>query len=349
MTDDNAAEQLRTAEQRELVERLAELAQTGMPLPEGLRAAASETRSVRLARQFRKFATAFESGSKWDVATLDESKSSVPPHILGAIRAGILSGNLGDALNGLVDQDRSYRDAWRQLVLALAYPLTLVVLTITLLLLALLLIVRPMKEIFADFGTELPVATQMWIQLSDALPELLLVISVSLALSLIALRLIGGRIGWSRFISGIPLFGNMIHLAGVSQMLRMLEVLVSQNLPLGEALRLTSSGAADANMQFVSQWLAKGVEAGVPLSDLMEATPRLPTVIVPIIRWGEKHGALGDAIRSSYDLLEGSIRHRGSMVATLLGPLMLIFVGVGIGLLAVSMFMPLVSLIQNLT
>jgi len=343
------ADNLRSAEQRELVERLAELAQSGMPLPSGLRAAADETKSWRLAGHFRKLASNFEAGANWDAGSLDESNSSLPPHVLGAIRAGIRSGNLGDALDGLVDQDRSYREVWRELWLAIAYPLTIVVATMVLFVLALVLIVRPMKEIFDDFGTELPLATQIWIQLSEEIPAFAAVFTIGCVVILGAVRLIGGRVGWSRFVSSIPVFGPLIHLAGVAQMLRLLEVMLAQQMPLAEALDLTSSGAADANMRFVTRWLGKGVEAGVPLSRLIDSTPRIPPAIVPIISWGEQHGSLPQALRSAYEMLEGRIRTRGSSIATFLGPLMLIFVGVVMGFMVISMLMPLVSIIQNLT
>ncbi len=347
MTDKKS--ELKAAEQRALVERLAELADSGMPLPAGLRAAAAETRSLRLATQFRALAKEFERGGTWDAASLDAGNSSLPIHVLGAIRAGIRSGNLGTALNGLIDQDRTYRDVWRRLALAVAYPFTLLVLTLLLLVAAMLLIVRPMKEVFTDFSMELPAATQLWIYLSNDLPMVLCVSTAVILVVLGGIRFIGGRVAWARFVSGIPVFGPMIHLAGVAQMLRLLEVMCSQQIPLAEALRLTANGAVDANMQFVAQWLSRGVEAGVPLSDLMDSTPRIPATIVPLVRWGEQHGAMGEALRSCYEMLEGSIQQRGSTVSTLLGPLMLIFVGVAVGMLAVAMFMPLFSLIQNLT
>ena len=343
------ADNLRSAEQRKLVEQLAELAQSGMPLPSGLRAAADETKSLRLASHFRNLASNFEAGANWDAQSLDESNSSLPPHVLGAIRAGIQSGNLGEALDGLVDQDRSYREVWRELWLALAYPILLVFATMVLFLLSLVLVVRPMKEVYGDFGMELPLATQFWISLSNELPRFVAVSAMGVIVVLVAIRILGGRVGWSRFVSGIPVFGTLIHLAGVSQMLRLLEVMLAQQMPLAEALRLTSSGAADANMQFVSRWFGKGVEAGVPLSRLIESTPRIPPAIVPIIAWGEKHGALPEAIRSAYEMLEGRIRTRGSSIATFLGPLMLMFVGISMGFMAISLFMPLFAIIQNLT
>ena len=80
-------------EQREFLERLSELARSGMPLTQGLRAAAGEATTHRLAAQLRSLAGQLESGAKWDAM----QAGGLPPHVLGIIHAGIESGNLGDA------------------------------------------------------------------------------------------------------------------------------------------------------------------------------------------------------------------------------------------------------------
>ena len=90
-------------------------------------------------------------------------------------------------------------------------------------------------------------------------------------------------------------------------------------------------------------------QAGVPLGELMKATPRIPAFIVPIVSWGEREGSLAQATQSAHELLEGRIRMRNSLVSVLLPPLVLIFVAAAICLLVIGLFMPLVSLIQNLT
>ena len=72
-------------------------------------------------------------------------------------------------------------------------------------------------------------------------------------------------------------------------------------------------------------------------------------MIVPVIQWGENNNSMGEAFRSAYELLEGRIRLRGSMLSVLVGPLLLIFIGTSIGMLVIAMMMPLVSLIQYLT
>lgn len=343
-----ADERLSSAEHQEFVERIAELARSGMPLPEGLRAAARESSSRRLAGQLTRLAHRFEAGANWE-AVLEPGATSIAPHVLGVIRAGIRSGNLSEALDSLIDQDRAYRDTWRQLYSTLAYPAVLCIFTFGLMLATLLLIVPQMKQIFSEFGTELPAATLVWIRLGDTLPVVMLVGSIALAVFLAAIRIFGGASGWMRFMASIPIVGPMVHFAGISQMLRLLEIMLSHGIPLPDALQLASAGASDANVKVLATWLATGTEKGMSLAALMESTPRLPALIVPVVRWGEANGAIGSAMRSAYELLEGRIGLRSSLLSILVGPLLLIFLGLALGSLIVAMFMPLISLIQNLT
>lgn len=335
-------------QQREMLELLAEVSRSGMPLPEGLRAAADETHSRRLAGNLRVLASQFESGVKLNESAISQQATGLPPHVIGIVRAGVRSGHLGEALDALIDQDRAYRDIWRHLVSSLAYPTMLLIATLILFVAAVLLIVGPSRALFDDFGTELPGNTLMWIEVANGLPTALAVGGILLTALLLGIRCIGGRVTWARFLAGIPVLGTLFHLAGVSQMLRLMEVMLSHDMPLPEAMRLTSSGVANANMQAVASWLAQGTAAGVPLSDLMEASPRVPASIVPVVRWGEQNNAMSESLRSAYELLEGRIRLQGSLLSVLVGPLMLIFIAVLLGSLLVAMFMPLVSLIQNL-
>lgn len=339
---------MNSEQQTEFIQRLAELAESGMPLPQGLRQASSESRFAKVSKHLRTVADHLESGGDWN-EVLANDQNQIPKHVMGVIRGGIRCGNLGTALNNLLDQERTYRDHFRKLLSTLAYPLILLTATSCLLIAAMLLIVRPMADVFGDFGTELPAFTALWISLANQLPQYLLGGFVCFVVIVLAIRLLGGQSGWMRFLAEIPIFGPMIHFAGVAQMLRLLQIFVEQQVPLPEALRLTADGVMDANVRRVTAWLADGVESGVPMSDLVEATPRLPMTIASFLRWGENHNALAESMQSAYESLEGRIHLKGAIVTVVVGPLLLVFIGVAVGSLALAMFMPLISLIQNLT
>jgi type IV pilus assembly protein PilC len=276
------------------MEQLAELSQSGMPLPEGLRSAAEES-SRGLARQLRRLATDLESGVSWE-EVLGNENHGLSPHVMELIRAGLRSGNLGEALNGLVDHHRQRRDVWRQLVSAMAYPLVVFGLGVFLLLFVLLYLVTAMAETFADFGTELPALTMFWINLARVFPPLFFCCVFGFPILLLLVRIFGGAVGWNRFVASIPMFGPMLHWASVAEMIRLLQICTIQEVRLPEALRLTAGAVGNANMSQVSNWLADGTERGVPLAKMLDATPRIPNFIVPVIRWGEQQNALEEAL-----------------------------------------------------
>ncbi len=330
------------------MQQLAELSQSGMPLPEGLRCAAEESHSRAFARQLRRLAADLESGASWE-GVLASDKHGFSPHLMELIRAGLRSGNLGDALNGLVDHHRQRRDVWRQLVWAMAYPLVVFGFALSLLLLALLYLVPAMAEIFADFGTNLPAFTVFWINLARVFPPLFFCSVLGFLILLLLVRMFGGAVGWNRFVASIPVFGPMIHWASVAEMMRLLQICTTQEVRLPEALRLTASAVGNANMSRVSNWLADGTQRGISLAKMLDATPRIPNFIVPVIQWGEQHSALEEALANVHELLIGRIRMRSSLLSGILAPLIFIFIAATVGGLVIGMFMPLVSLIQNLT
>jgi len=70
---------------------------------------------------------------------------------------------------------------------------------------------------------------------------------------------------------------------------------------------------------------------------------------VPLVRWGEQHDALDDALRSAAELMEGRLRSRTHVLAQIVPPLVFVIVGVSLASAVVSLFLPLISLIQGLS
>lgn len=330
------------------LERVAECARSGLPLAEGLRAAANDTKSRKLSQQLRQLSQKLEAGASWE-EVLQADLPGVRNHVLGILRAGIVAGDLGQSIDHLIDQDQIYHDTRRELAATLAYPVTLIGFAALLLLTALLWVIPHFDEIFSDFGTELPQATAAWIHVSRKLPTLLLT-AIPATLGAIALiRVFGGPTVWTRLMSSLPVIGSQIHDAGVAQLLRLLAILLRQRVPLPDALELASSGAANRYVQRCGRWLADGVAAGTPMSQMIASSPRLPAVIGPLVEWGETHDALPEALHDATELLERRMQTRRSILNVAIGPLVLITLGILLGSLMLGMLMPLVSLIQNLT
>jgi type II secretory pathway component PulF len=118
---------------------------------------------------------------------------------------------------------------------------------------------------------------------------------------------------------------------------------------LPEALELTASGVRDANIAHVARRMAAGAAEGRSLSDLLWSESSISASLVPIVRWGEQTGSLPEALATAAEMLEGRIQMRSSLLSTIMPPLAFVAIGsLAIGLVF-GLFLPLVSLIQNLT
>jgi type II secretory pathway component PulF len=126
-------------------------------------------------------------------------------------------------------------------------------------------------------------------------------------------------------------------------------VLVKYKIQLPEALQLAADGVSDAHVRQLSVWLAEGTANGQTLSDLLTQRPRLPTSLIPLLRWGEKSGLLAEAFRAGREMFEMRVRVRSLLLQSILPPMLLIALGCTVGFFLIALFMPLIGLIQGLS
>jgi type II secretory pathway component PulF len=331
-----------------VIERAAQTAGAGMPLATGLRTAADETDSWRLARALRSIAAQLDQGRTLD-QIIETKANRLPPHLAGLIRAAQRTGALAQVLAEWLENRRAVREHWRALLTALAYPAIAVILAAAVFLLLANTVVGTFKPMLEDFGMRLPAATTSFIRLCEVGTQ---VIPVSLGVALlcaIGLRLIGGRSGWSWLVTNLPLVGLPWHWTGVTEMLRSLGLLLERRVPLAEALRLTADGIADGYVASQCRKLATRVEKGSSLTMSLVHLRTLPLSIVPLVRWGELHDLLPEGLKSAAEMIEGRLERRTAMLVQIIPPVVFVLVGVIAVSGVVSIFLPLISLIQGLS
>jgi type II secretory pathway component PulF len=309
-----------------LLDRVAQLGESSGDLVAGLRAAAEETESFRLAAALRHVAREVERGRPLDDVIAGTTRR-LPPHLAGLVRAAQRTGKLGTVLAEWLDNRRAARSHWAAVIASLTYPAFTLVLALLIYILLSMAVVRPFKEIFTDIGIDIPfnLGALYWVS-TTGLTWFLWTLGI-VALALVGLRLIGGRWGWSWMMTQAPLIGGTWHWTGVSEMLRSLSLLVEHRLPLPEALRLAGDGASDAYVGSLCRELSQRVEQGSPLFLAILQQRGLPLSIVPLVRWGEQNDSLPDGLKSAAEMLEGRLRMRSLILIQILPPLVFILVG----------------------
>jgi type II secretory pathway component PulF len=317
--------QLSAATAEALVERIAHVGEGSGHLPAGLRAAADETDSFRLAAALRHVASEVERGRPLDDVIAGATRR-LPPNLAGLIRGAQRTGQLGTVLVEWIENRRAARVHWSAVESAMIYPITTLVIAVGICILFAVAIVRPFHEMIEEMEVRTPVNLNAIYWLSTTGLNWLFILSIAFVVMLVPLRLIGGRVAWSWTLSQLPLIGGTWHWTGVAEALRSLSLLIEHRVPLPEALRLAGDGATDAYVGGLLRNLAQRVAGGVPLFLAIIQQRGLPLSIVPLVRWGEQTGSLADGLRSAAEMLEGRLRLKSLLLIQIFPPLIFILV-----------------------
>jgi type IV pilus assembly protein PilC len=332
----------------EVAEQIARVSTSNLPMADGLRAAADETRNRRVASALRQLASRMDQGETLE-NILSGPGELLPRPLSGLILAASRTGQLGSALVELSDQQRASRGLRRDMVTAFAYPVTVLALAAFLFAFAVIFVGGAFERVYDDFGLQLPAMTVMllwwrstgiWIALG------LIVVGVCVVA---VYRLFAGKSQWLRLVSTIPLFGPLVYWSGVTDWSGLLSVLLRHEVPLPDALRFAGHGIRNAHIGSLSIRLADGVARGRTISEMIAATRQLPTTLVPMIRWGETAGALSESFAVSQTVFEKRVRTRTLLLQTLLPPILFVMIGCCAAFLVFGLFFPLVSLISSLS
>ncbi len=344
----NSLRKLSPEEATEFAARVAELTKAGLPLGAGLRAMADELPGRRLPRVLHDVADRLDAGGDL-LDTLESQGGSLPEHLRGLMLAGMRSGRLAEVLEGYVDLQYSQSELRRRVWIALAYPFILLLFMTAFMTFAGLYVVDVFAKIFMDFETTLPAMTLLVI--NDSRPMMWFFISlVGLSVMVPLVLWLVPAAGWLwPVVYRLPMVGPVLRWSHLSQFARLMGLLLEQEVSLPDALRVTAVGLRDANLARECCRVADDTEKGRPLDESLAARRQFPASLIPMIQWGQRAPALPDAFRAAAEMFEGRVRAHGTLLETMLLPIVFLAVLVFVGVFVIALFLPLISLIQRLT
>ena len=347
-SDSPKPERLSPDESHQLATVVAELTAAELPLASGLRAAAEESTSRRLARALKKVAGQLEQG-RFLTDVLSDPRQPLPPHMAGVLLAALKSGRMATVLTELFERQQVSRELRRSAWAALLYPLVLIILVQVVYAFASLVILLPMKITLKEFEMRLEPWVQgvLWAG-TTGVWILMAALAVSLV-SLALLRLLLGAARWHQVMSTLPLFGPVWRWIAVVEATRLLTLLVEYQTPLPAALIHTSEGVSNAHFKKVCARVAVELESGRPLSELLAGTARFPPLFSSLTAWGEAHGTLCEGLAAAGDIYEARARRRIVVLQSLLPQIVFLLIGASVVAFYVAVFAPLFSLVLGLS
>ena len=364
--------------------QLSILQDAGLPILRSLNILEKQSRPGPLKNSLMDVCDEIEAGS-----TLSEAMSKSPKAFnrlyVNMIKAGEAGGALEVILRRLAEfQERSLA-LRRKIKGALIYPVVVVCVAVVILALIMLFIVPQFVKIFADFNVELLVMTLMLMAMSDAVVDLwflIPLIPISIWLFVKLMRMFeAGRMGWDLFMLKLPIFGALVEKTVVARTTRTLGTLISSGVPILEALNITRETAGNAMFEKmfaqVSESIREGESIAVPLRAgarpdfspmaclfwfmfiggpiglviyMMKMNQRVvDDLTVNMVDVGEETGELDTMLYKVADTYDEEVTVLTDSLMSLMEPLMIIFLGGAVGFIVISLFMPLVKLIEGLS
>src|SRR5579863_2708311 len=236
---------------------------------------------------------------------------------------------------------------------ASVYPIVVLSVAAAVIILLLWKVVPIFTTLFLGLGVALPLPTRIVIGLSNFVGSIFgFLILVAVIAAVIGLKVWyktpAGRMAIDRIILKLPLVGVLMRKIAVARFTRTLGTLISSGVPILEGLDITARTSGNAVVEKAISQTRKAVEAGRSLVDPLKETDVFPGMVTQMIGVGEQTGAMDAMLQKIADFYEDEVDAAVKDLLTALEPMMILFLGIVVGGIVVSMYLPLFSLIGKL-
>jgi type IV pilus assembly protein PilC len=262
------------------------------------------------------------------------------------IEAGESSGTLDSVLDRLAIQIEKENSLRRRVKSAMVYPIVVMCFALIVLTAMLMFIIPVFKGVYDQFGGHLPAPTQFLIHLSEWLRSYWFVIFPAIALAVYGFRRWiqseRGRPLWDRFKLRIPMrVGVVVQKIALARFSRTLSSLVAAGVDIVKALEITSATAGNWVIERSVDNVRVRVQEGVPISVPLQSDPAFPPMVGQMIKIGEETGELDKMLEKVADFYEDEVDSSIQSLTSIIEPVMMIGVGAMVGMIVISMYLPM--------
>ena len=281
------------------------------------------------------------------------------PKVFDALYVNMVeAGETGGILDTILQRLSSYIEKnvklQRAVKSALVYPVGVITVAGGVITLLLWKVVPIFATLFAGLGVNLPLPTRIVIGASNFIGSIFgLLIFAALAGAIVGMKVWygtpQGRYAIDATILHLPLVGILMRKIAVARFTRTLGTLISSGVPILEGLDITARTAGNAVVERALQKVRKSLEEGKSLTEPLRDTEVFPGMVTQMIGVGEQTGAMDAMLQKIADFYEEEVDAAVKDLLTALEPVMIVFLGIVVGGVVISMYLPLFSLIGQLS
>lgn len=265
------------------------------------------------------------------------------------VGAGEASGTLDAVLERLATYKEKMIAIKSKIKAAMFYPMSVMLVAIAVVFVIMIWVIPSFKQVFANFGAELPGLTLLVMAISDyfvAYWWLIAAITGGLiyALWFLARTSKPFRFALDRLVLRLPVVGKILREATIARWTRTLSTMFAAGVPLVESLDAVAGASGNQVYVEATKKIQSDVATGIALAVAMQNTNVFPNMVLQMTQIGEESGSLDAMLGKVADFYEREVDDAVAALSSLLEPIIIVFLGVVIGGLVVAMYLPIFKL-----
>lgn len=327
--------------------QLADIVDAGVPLLTSIETLSKETKNRKLAQALGEVYQDLKSGAAFSEA-LSKHPQIFSKFYVSMVRLGESSGTLGEVLRKLAEYIRREDELRAKIISTITYPIILSLVAIGLMSYLLTHVIPQFIKIFEEERISLPLPTEILLKISNFFRDYFLIILGGIIGGIILLGIIyktpWGRANIDRIKIKFPILGVLLQKIYINRFIESLAILYNSGLPILESLRVIEDVIQHTQISEAIRNLGYHLAKGGDLVENLKLTGFFPANILMMIKVGQEGGTLGKMLERVSEVYQREIGYFIERAVSLLEPLIILSMGVGIGFLAISILFPLFKL-----
>jgi len=316
----------------------------GLPIIQCLDILQSQQENPTFKKMIKEIKESVEGG-----ATLADALKKYPKDFDDLFVNMIAAGEVGGILDNILSRLAAYMEKAAKLKArvkgAMTYPIITIIIAIIVVTVIMVFVIPVFTQMFSDFGGQLPLPTRVCVAMSNFVRDNILFIIGAVVGFVIGFKKLyataKGRVVMDDFFLKLPVFGMLIRKVAVAKFTRTMSTMLTSGVAILGALDIVAKTAGNKTVEKAIYHVRSGITEGRTMADPLQETGVFPTMVCQMISVGESTGALDAMLGKIADFYDEEVDQAVENLTSMIEPFMMVFLGITIGGLVVSMYLPI--------
>lgn len=332
--------------------QFATLIKAGVTVVEATGILAVQTESKALKKALQAVEQDLREGNPYS-ESVAKHKKIFNSMFINMVKAGEVAGNMDETLEKLADDFEKQHDTVSKVKSALTYPAVIGILAIGAVIFLLVGVVPTFVTMFEDMGAELPGITKFVLNASGFMQSfwwMILLIVLGFVFAIVYMKKNKKtKYYLDYFLLRMPIFGNMLQKAALARMMRTLSSLFSSSVPILQAMSIVEKVVENEVIARVIRESRNSLEKGRSMTEPMMNHWAFPPLVTQMISIGESTGALDSMLSKIAEFYEKEVEQGTDRLKSLIEPIMIVFLAGVVGVIVLSIMMPMFSMFDQMS